>query len=186
MTEQTPKPERAPVVWLTDLLLVAFLIGFDAVARLLPHAPGFMPIAASALFAGRVLRMPALALVVPIAAMAISGMTMGPEDWRIALVVYLALALPALAGLWSRRWRGAAAVATAMVPCSLAFFVMSNFAVWAFSGIYSLDGHGLVECYLAGLPFLQNTVCGDLFWCAALFGSAWLVQLLPAVAQRAR
>ena len=36
-----------------DLLLVAFLIGFDVAARLLPHAPGFLPVAASALFAAR-------------------------------------------------------------------------------------------------------------------------------------
>ena len=185
MTVQTPKPERVSTVLLTDLLLVAFLIGFDAVARLLPHAPGFMPIAASALFAGRMLRIPLLGPVVPIAAMALSAMTMGPDDWRIALVVYLALALPALAGTLSRRWQGASAVAAAMLPCSLAFFVLSNFAVWAFGGLYSLDWHGLTECYLAGLPFLQNTVAGDLFWCAVLFGSAWLVQQLPALARRA-
>ena len=49
------------------LLLVAFLIGFDVAARLLPHAPGFLPVAASALFAGRILRIPALAVVVPLA-----------------------------------------------------------------------------------------------------------------------
>ena len=35
-------------LWM-DLGLVAFLIGLDVVARLVPHAPGFMPIAASAL-----------------------------------------------------------------------------------------------------------------------------------------
>jgi Family of unknown function (DUF6580) len=184
MTAQPPKPERVPIVWLSDLLVVAFLIGFDAGARLLPHAPGFMPIAASALFAGRLLRLPILSPVIPIAAMALSSMTMGSDDWRIAFIVYAALALPALAGVLSRRWHGAAAVAAAMLPCSIAFFVLSNFAVWAFSGMYSLDGQGLLECYIAGLPFLKNTIAGDLFWCAVLFGSAWLVQQLPVAARR--
>ena len=42
-------------LWM-DLLLVAFLIGFDVAARLLPHAAGVWPFAASALFAGRMLR----------------------------------------------------------------------------------------------------------------------------------
>ena len=36
---------------LMDLGLVAFLIAFDVTARLLPHAPGFLPVAASGLFA---------------------------------------------------------------------------------------------------------------------------------------
>ena len=44
-------------LWM-DLLLVAFLIGFDVAARLLPHAAGVWPFAASALFAGRMLRIP--------------------------------------------------------------------------------------------------------------------------------
>ena len=60
MFAKMPKPARAPADLWTDLALIAFLVGFDVVARLLPHAPGFMPIAASALFAGRMLRSPRL------------------------------------------------------------------------------------------------------------------------------
>jgi hypothetical protein len=30
---------------------------------------------------------------------------------------------------------------------------------------------GLFACYVAALPFLRNTLAGDLFWSAALFGS---------------
>ena len=65
-----------------DLALVAFLIGFDVTARLLPHIPGFMPVAASALFAGRMLRLPVLAVIVPLAAMALSGFALADDDWR--------------------------------------------------------------------------------------------------------
>ncbi len=170
-------------LWM-DLALVVFLIGFDFAARLLPHAPGFMPVAASGLFAARYLRMPILAVIVPLAAMALSGPLLGPDDWRISLLVYAALALPALAGMLTRRWHGALPVVATMVSCSLAFFVISNFAVWAFSGIYQLSLQGLVQCYVAALPFLDKTVMGDLFWTAVLFGGAWLVQHGPALARR--
>ena len=184
MPVNTPKPTTAAVLG-TDLMLVAFLIGLDVVARLLPHAPGFMPIAASALFAGRMLRIPALALVVPIAAMVLSALALGPDDWRISLLNTLAISLPAIAGILSRRYSGIAATVAVMVPCSLAFFAISNFAVWAFSGIYSLDLPGLTQCYVAALPFLQNTVAGDLFWAAVLFGGAWAIQNGAALAGRA-
>jgi hypothetical protein len=85
----------------------------------------------------------------------------------------------------ARRWQGAIPVITAMISCSLIFFVATNFAVWAFSGMYPLTWQGLVQCYTAALPFLDKTVLGDLFWTAVLFGGAWLVQRVPALSRRA-
>jgi hypothetical protein len=177
-----PTKTRADLVM--DLALVAFLIGFNVTARLLPHVPGILPVAASGLFAARVLRMPALAVIVPLAAMALSGLGLAGDDWRVSLVVYAAIALPALAGMVSRRWRGALPIAATMLSCSLVFFVSTNFAVWAFSGIYPLTLQGLTACYIAALPFLEKTVLGDLAWTGVLFGGAWLVQHGPTLARR--
>ena len=171
-------------LWM-DLVLVAFLIGFDVAARLLPHAPGFMPVAASALFAGRMLHIPALAVIVPLLAMALSNAALPTEDWRIVLVGFVAISVPALVGMLTRRYRGPVVIGAAMVSCSLLFFAASNFAVWAFGGLYPLSLQGLVQCYVAALPFLDKTVMGDLFWTAILFGGAWLVQHGPALARRA-
>ncbi|HEY5380331.1 MAG TPA: DUF6580 family putative transport protein [Pseudolabrys sp.] len=187
----TPSKSAQPsnALW-GDLALMAFLIGLGVVTRLLPHALGFLPVAASALFAGRMLRIPALAIVVPVAAMALSGLVLGFEDWRVLVVVYAALALPAVAGILSRRWSGIIPTAGVMVACSLVFFAASNFAVWAFSGMYSLDMAGLTQGYIAALPFLQNTIAGDLFWSAVLFGGAfgirWAIQNGTMLAGRAQ
>jgi hypothetical protein len=168
-----------------DLALVAFLIALDVAARLLPHAPGFLPVAASGLFAARMLRMPVLAVIVPVAAMALTGPALGADDWRISMVVYAAIAVPALLGMASRRWHGALPVVAAMLTGSLVFFALSNFAVWAFSGMYPLTLAGLTQCYALALPFLDKTVLGDLVWTGVLFGGAWLVQHGPSLARRA-
>ena len=111
-----------------DLALVAFLIALDVAARLLPHAPGFLPVAASGLFAARMLRMPVLALIVPVAAMALTGPALGADDWRISMIVYAAIAVPALLGMASRRWHGALPVVGTMLTGSLVFFALSNAA----------------------------------------------------------
>jgi hypothetical protein len=163
-----------------DLALVLFLIGFDVIARILPHAPSVSPVAASALFAAVVLRRPLLALLVPLAAMPLGDLVLGFYDWRVMAVVYAALTLPAVIGMLARRARLSRAVLPSVLGCSLIFFVTTNFAVWAFSGIYSRDMAGLVQCYIAGLPFLKYTVAGDLFWAAVLFGGAFLVHRLSA------
>ena len=172
-----PSKTRADL-WM-DVALMAFLIAIDVAARLLPHAPGVWPVAATALFAGRTFRIPALALIVPLVATALSNVALPGEDWRVTLVVYVAILVPALAGMASRRWRGALPVVTAMVASSLIFFAATNFAVWAFNSMYPMTFEGLVQCYVAALPFLDKTVLGDLLWTGALFGGAWLVQHRP-------
>lgn len=186
MSVQTQKPALTLSALWPDLALVAFLVAFDIVARLLPHAYGFLPIAASGLFAARVLHLPALAIVVPVAAMSISSwLAFGQDDWRIALIVYVAISIPAIVGILSRGRLGAVGTVAVMLPCSLAFFAVSNFAVWAFSGMYPHTWQGLAACYVAALPFLDKTVLGDLVWTGVLFGGAWLVQHRPAFGRRA-
>jgi hypothetical protein len=167
-----------------DLLLVAFLIAFDVLARLVPHAPGLWPFAASALFAGRMVRAPMLAFVVPLAALTLSNTVLPGDDWRITLTVYLSIALPALLGMLTKGYRALTAVPAAIIGSSLMFFITTNFAVWAFGMLYSHDWNGLVQCYVAALPFLDKTILGDLFWAAVLFGGAALVQYAPRLSGR--
>jgi hypothetical protein len=165
-----------------ELSLAMSLVALDIVARLAPHAPNVTPVAASALFAGMVLRSRALALAVPLAAMLVSDLVVGAYDWRIMSVVYAALALPALLGMWGRAWRPVVVLAPLVLSSSLLFFATTNFAVWAFSGMYAYDLDGLVLCYVAALPFLYNTVAGDMLWTTLLFGSWWSAKLLFAPA----
>ena len=37
---------------------------------------------------------------------------------------------------------------------------------------------GLADCFLAAIPFFQNTVAGDLFYAALLFGGFRLAELI--------
>jgi hypothetical protein len=179
MTAHAPANRSANSI-LPDVLLVLFLIGLDVAARLLLHTWNVSPVAASALFAGLMLRRRWLALLVPLAALALSDAVIGFDDWRMASVVYAALALPAVAGILGRRYGTSRVVVPAALTCSLIFFAATNLAVWAFSGMYSLDLAGLIQCYTLALSFLKYTIAGDLFWAAVLFGGAWLVQRLTA------
>ena len=119
--------------------------------------------------------------------MILSDVALPGEDWRIQAVGFAAIAIPAIAGMVTRRWRGVLPVVAAMIVVLLIlFFLLSNVAVWAFSGMYPLNLAGLAQCYVAALPFLDKTMLGDLFWTGVLFGGAWLVQhAAGAVAARA-
>ncbi|MDW8335083.1 MAG: DUF6580 family putative transport protein, partial [Bacteroidia bacterium] len=56
------------------------------------------------------------------------------------------------------------------------FFLVSNFGVWAVGDFYPHNAAGLVECYVAAIPFLGNTFAGDVFYGAVLFSPAWLAK----------
>jgi hypothetical protein len=168
--------QRITSRFMIEFPIAAGLVALDVAARLLPHAPNFTPIAASAVFAGTILRSRALALAVPLAAMLVSDCFLGGYDWPVMGVVYGALMLPALLAYAARRFRASSAIVPVVLSSSLIFFVTTNFAVWGWSGMYPLTLSGLVHCYVAALPFFQNTVCGDLFWSAVLFSAWWLAR----------
>ena len=182
-----PNPIRlpgTPRISLTDLSVIAFLIGIDVVARILPHAPDFTPVAATGLFAATLLRVRVISLVVPVAGLLLGDAVLGFYDWRVMAVVYAALALPAMAACWSSRLRRPSTAVPVLLANSLTFFLVTNFAVWAFSPIYAASTAGLVKCYIAALPFLQNMAAGDLFWGLVLFGSYRFVRAVRAVRAR--
>jgi hypothetical protein len=180
MTTNSPVETRNPADLRTDLLLVVFLVGLDVAARLLPHMPNLTPVAASALFAGTVLHRRALAPLVPLLALLISDSVLGFDGWRITLLTYAASTVPAFLPMLWQRLRAPGMFAPVMVACSLIFFVVTNFGVWAFSAMYPPTLDGLLACYIAALPFLQHTIVGDLLWAVALFGGAWLVRKITA------
>jgi len=180
MLSTLPNTFRAWRALRTDLAVVAGLVGLDIAARLLPHAPDFTPVAASALFAASVLRVRALSVVVPLAGMILADAWLGFYDLRIMAAVYGTLALPACAAWLSGRWRRPVMIAPVLVSSSLSFFLVTNFAVWAFSPMYAANAGGLLKCYIAALPFLQNMLCGNLFWGIVLFGGYWLARNVRA------
>jgi hypothetical protein len=64
------------------------------------------------------------------------------------------------------------------------FFLVTNFAVWAFLGSYKPSLSGLAACYAAGIPLFWNTLGGDAMYAALFFGGLALAErLIPAVRQ---
>jgi hypothetical protein len=73
-------------------------------------------------------------------------------------------------------------IGLAAVASSVLFFVVTNFGVWLSSGMYPLTPSGLAACYAAAIPFFQNTLAGDLFYSALLFGGfALLERTVPRI-----
>jgi hypothetical protein len=58
---------------------------------------------------------------------------------------------------------------------SIQFFLLTNFGSWLWFQTYPKTVTGLVDCYVAAIPFFGWTLAGDAVYTAVLFGLyAWL------------
>ncbi len=165
------------------LLTLVTAIFLAAALRLVPHPPNFSPIAAMALFSGAYLPRRPMAFVAPFAALLLSDAVLG--FYAGMNFVYFSFALTVLIGWAIASRKTALTIGAAAVASSVLFFILTNFGMWLFSGFYPLTGAGLVACYVAAVPFFQNTLAGDLFFTALLFGGfALFERMVPAIRQR--
>ena len=145
-----------------------------ALVRLLPHPFNFTPIGAMALFGGACYADRRAAFGVPLIALFLSDLVIGFHALMPA--VYGSFALMVLLGFWLRQRRRLVPIATATLAGSLLFFIITNFAVWAVGDGYPKTGEGLALCYVAAIPYFQNTLLGDATYAVALFGGLALAE----------
>lgn len=162
-----------------EFLVVLFLIFIGAILRLLPHPPNFAPIAAIALFGGVYLSKK-MAFILPILAMVISDYFLGFYQFSLMAFVYLSFLICVILGFWLKNHKKWYTIFGTSLSGSILFFLLTNFAVWVFTGWYSKNFSGLVQCYLMAIPFLKNTIFGDLFYVTLFFGIYEVMEVLIA------
>lgn len=164
--------------------LILFFIIAGAVSRLIPHPYNFTPIAAMALFGGTYLKDKKLAFLIPLSAMFFSDILLelvngtgfhGQMPW-----VYGSMALITCMGFFLRGREQRQTIMVASLTGSMLFFLITNFGVWI-GGDYGYTSRGLLNCYVAAMPFFGGTVMGDLFYNLIFFaGFALVVRFHPA------
>ena len=156
----------------TSFVLASVLIALAALSRLIPHPMNFAPITAIALFGG-VYFNGKFSPILPLAALFISDIFLG--FYSGIVWVYGSVLLIVGIGLVIRRYKTVPVVFGATMAGSLLFFLITNFGVWQAGMFYTKDFTGLVECYTAAIPFYRNSMMGDLFYVAVMFGVYELV-----------
>lgn len=175
--------------WDTRVIAIVGAILVAAVMRLVPHPPNFSPIAAMALFSGAYLGRRALGFAAPLGAMLLSDLFLGFHP--LMVIVYGSVALTVCLGWTISRRCSSFRIGLASLSGSVLFYTLTNFGVWAFSDMYPKTLAGLVSCYVAAIPFFQNSLAGDLVFTATLFGGFAVAERMvpvlresPALARR--
>jgi hypothetical protein len=170
--------------------VICAIIFVAAGSRFIPHLPNFSPIGSIALFGAAYYSKRYWSYIIPFVAMLLSDIALnnmvylsffGNFTWFYsgAWFTYGAVLLIVLLGTFLLKKVRIPNLVVSALGASVIFYLISNFGVWISTGMYGMYPRtfaGLVECYVAGLPFLQNIIAGDLVYTTALFGVFELMQ----------
>lgn len=169
------------------------MILLAAMSRLLPHPPNFTAVGALCLFGAAYYSRNLWAIAVPILAFWISDLVLNNviyaeyfEGFSFVSTHFLwsAIAIVAMVAFGRKLMTkiNVKSVFGGAIGVSLIFFVISNFGIWASGTMYPFTTAGLMSCYAAGLPFLLNSIAGNLLFAGVLFGSfSFFQSRMPAL-----
>jgi len=174
---------------LREFCLFVVLLALGIVGRLAEPAWNFTPLAAVTAMGAYCFRIWLPAILLPVALLTISDLALLPHDsgWVQASVLVMAVVPLALgrAARGAQGWRAVGFWAVCGVLPATAFFVVTNFAVWAARSMYAANAAGLMECYVRALPFYRTMLAGDVCYVSlmvACLATASLAERKLAVA----
>ena len=158
--------------------LIAGLTALAVTGRLLPHPSNVTPIGGLTVWGGLRLK-PWQSVTAVVGAMLVSDFFIG---FHYAMPqVYGTLIITTLAAHWLRP-KSAIQIASFTVVSSIVFFITTNwiFYPWQTTSMYPHNWVGQMASYTAGLPFLRNSMIGDMTYTALFFGLEWVVARLKS------
>jgi hypothetical protein len=177
--------------WRVRTPLALAVAGLGSLVRLAPHPWNLSPSYAVEIFAGARLRAwHAFALALGIRGLCDLLIYLFPFPGQEGTArfylsflpwVYLSVVLNVVLGRLVRNTETSWKIGGVTLLAALQFFVITNFGTWIGSEIYPKNATGLLECYLAALPWFRNQFISYLVFVPVLFGAyAALVRMISA------
>src|SRR5258708_38882965 len=167
-------------------MLAYVFVGLAMAGRLMPHPWMLTPVTASLLFFGA--RGPRRFLWAPVVLLAASDVVLTKYFWHYQftwdqLVIWAWYAAVLALGTRLRENSKPLWILASALSSSVAFYLLSNFAVWASFNMYPKTLAGLMTCYTLALPFFRPALARDLLFTAAMFAGP---VLLSSLAEKTR
>jgi len=156
-------------------LILTGMIIIAALSRLIPHPLNFTPITALSLLGVCYMRKSWEAFLVPLLALLLSDLILGSYSYMWS--VYGSFLIISLAGYLFARDFSFTGKLLFLFPASLFFFFVTNSAVFFQTELYPKNIAGYISCLIAGIPFLKNSIIGDVFYGIILFGAAEVLNI---------
>ena len=168
-------------------IAVSLIVLVVSILRLIPHVNNFSPIIALAIFGALHYKSKNLSYIIPLLALWFSDLLINNFIYKLSSSFelfyegfywqYLAYIIIIFISVsFKNKKINASKIFYLAFFSSIVFFVVTNFGYWFSTNLYSSDFNGLLECYLAAIPFYKGTLLGTFFYTPIFFGFYYLLQ----------
>ncbi len=170
-------------------LILVFLILSTAFLRVLPHPLNVAPVGAISLFGAAYFKKNWQIYLLPLLAVFLSDLYLNnvvySKFFNHTFIwfykgfywVYGSYILTSIWGIYLYKKVNVQRVVVGALGSVTIFFMVSNFGVWLNGSLYSSNWSGLLNCYINALPFLKNSLLGDIIYTSILFGVFELLKI---------
>lgn len=165
-------------------ILPLLWIFIATLSRLLPHPADMTPFTNLCLLAGNQLNK-ATAFITTVIALVLSDLLLshingysvfGTWSW----FTYSGFIMVMLLGNLLRKRINKKTLLPTVISVSIFYWLWTNFGTWLVTSMYAKTWAGLITCYIAALPFLQNSLLGDLGGAMVIWGAYYFCMTLKS------
>ena len=151
----------------TRYIIIFFALMLLIASRSLSFIPNFTPTISLIVFISIMFRNNYTLAFIIVLSQLISDYFLG--YYSSMLFVYLGYVLIALTSKYIMKNLSFIYVIWASCISVLIFYLVSNYGVWQMMGLYEYSLNGLMQCYIAGIPFLKYSLISTLLYSTTIY-----------------
>ena len=160
-----------------NLIIPIILFVLLVLSRMITEIPNFTATIALVMFTGYLIQNRFLSVLVILLSQVVSDLYLGIYSSMIFVyAAYISIAL--LSPIIMNKMNTKSVVLSSIISPSI-FFIISNFGVWLTGSMYTFNLSGLITCYIAGIPFFDESLISTILFALTIFSIMKLVTKEP-------
>jgi len=150
-----------------DLIIPIIMMTLLIISRMISDIPNFTATIALIMFTSYLIRDKFLSVLVILVSQIISDLYIGIYSsmfFVYGAYVFIALLSPIIMNKLSFK-----SVLISSLVTPTIFYIVSNFGVWITGSTYPLSLDGLIMCYVAGIPFFDETLLSTVVFSVTIY-----------------
>jgi len=160
-----------------DLMIPIIMMTLLVISRMISDIPNFTATIALIMFTSYLIRDKFLSVLVILVSQIISDLYIGIYSsmfFVYGAYVFIALLSPIIMNKLSFK-----SVLISSLVTPTIFYIVSNFGVWITGSTYPLSLDGLIMCYVAGIPFFDETLLSTVVFSVTIYAMMKLIVKEP-------
>ena len=150
-----------------DLMIPIIMMTLRVISRMISDIPNFTATIALIMFTSYLIRDKFLSVLVILVSQIISDLYIGIYSsmfFVYGAYVFIALLSPIIMNKLNFK-----SVLISSLVTPTIFYIVSNFGVWITGSTYPLSLDGLIMCYVAGIPFFDETLLSTVVFSVTIY-----------------